>query len=249
MEKNRKKKIQEIKEKIDNIYLETLSDKIKVIKNCELQNTRENDTIINSFVIVGLLACLNSLYEKYMRQILEEYLNLWKLSKKNTKKEFKLILALKYKKNKQLQNLNFKEINNLNISLKNGNILDEIDPKLFKKAYKSFENTENIYEMLIKEFHKEPSDEEIEKLKEKTEEIKKYILEIDSEILNKVEQIKFQLKSFYENNRTQIIHGEYKNFEDISITNPLNTKMFATYSIIWIIIIKNSMKKLADHLL
>lgn len=238
---------------IDIIYKKSVVEMIKVVDTyLEFLKKSESD-LEKSFIIIGIIASLNSLYEKYMREILTYYLKIWNFSKKNKEKEFKLLLTTIHKKGKIITNFKMNDILQYKEEYKSTELLTLIEEKNFKNKYKSFDSTEEIYAMLVKPFFENSSKNLFNKVIEaqhlicnnlNEELINKNIKILDINLLKNINQVKSQVLYIYKNIRTNLIHGDFSNFEDIYISKNFDIELFGKYCILWITIIYISLENL-----
>ncbi|WP_130890985.1 hypothetical protein [Fusobacterium ulcerans] len=252
------KRIENIKltEKIiDENFKDSIIEIILVV-DVYLKLLREvKEDIEKSFIIIAGIASLNSLYEKYMKDFLNKYLKVWSYSKKGKEKELKVLLSIIYKKGKFISNFEFKDILEYKDKCKNENIIELVEERSFKDKYKSFESTEDIYIMLVQPFFNlETIEEKIRAIQEiidtelEDKNIDQDLRKIDIELLKNINQIKSQIRYIYKNIRTNLIHGDFSNFEDIYISKSFDSKLFGKYCILWMIIIYLSLKNLTEDI-
>lgn len=256
MKNTRIKKLNKLEEEIDENYKNSIVEMIKVIDTYLEFLKKASEDIEKSFIIVAVIASLNSLYEKYMRNVLNSYLSLWNLSKKNKEKELKILLSIVYKRGKIVSNFKFEDILEYRKKCKTEELINLIEEKKFNNTYKSFDSTNDIYTMLVKPFFEEQMniDDSIRNAQDIIENnlnkelINTNIKKIDPDLIKNINQVKSQILYIYKNIRTHLIHGDFSNFEDIYISKSFDTELFGKYCILWLTIIYISLKNLLNEL-
>lgn len=255
----KKKDRENIEKNIDQLFSNTIFDTINLMEIYKKNLSISVNELEKSLLIVGILSSVNSLYEKFIKKILQQFIFLLKNSNKNTRKELKNIFSLKYNNRRELKNFSGKDISEFESNLKTENLLIDKRDVRFYNEYKSFKKIEDIFYLIVKKFEffftfdneEEIKNLIIENFKKNNlteEEIElKIIKKIDFNLMYHIEQLLEQLKNNYEKDRTNIIHGDYRQFEDISLSKIENINSMVNNSVVWFCIVYISFKKIIEE--
>jgi len=156
----------------------------------ELENDDLSDEL-KGLLIITIFAAANSLYEKLLKHILKNNMNLII----NVDTEPSKLLLLKYRDGRRLESMNYAEITEFILNINDQTIIESH----FINDYKSLGKINEIKELLIKRTSEDVIDRILKKCKMK--------ISFDN-LIN-------QLQLDYTDIRTKVIHGDYKNLKTV----------------------------------